>query len=147
MNREDSPSGDRRYGNNTSLAMPPFFLGKIVIFFIIFFTQAGSLQKIPSPNSITFEETDIFIFLKVRVILLLNLLRLFLTNFNIFNLLRVLVIINLTPQEPLHGPILHEVYLWLGRRASELSVSSAHQHCQQLMHCLPGGTPLHKEVW
>ncbi|CAI8021499.1 Villin-1 [Geodia barretti] len=74
--------------------------------------KTGSLRKIMSPETINFEETDIFIFLK----------------------------------EPLHGPILHQVYLWLGRQASELSVSSVHQHCQQLMHCLPGGCPLHKEV-
>ena len=49
-------------------------------------------------------------------------------------------------QEPQYGPILHHVYLWLGSSASELSISSAHQHCQQLLHCLPGGCPLHKEV-
>ena len=44
------------------------------------------------------------------------------------------------------GPVLWQVYFWIGSSVSDFATHSGYQHCQRLVRCLPGVPVLYKEV-
>ena len=78
----------------------------------ILLSQAGSLQKLDSLDSVHFEQNEIYIFLYVTA----------------------------------QGPLLHHVFIWVGRNVNEFALHSAYQHCENLVNTLPGRPVVHKEV-